>query len=66
MQTMQLVLAAVMVIQRPAAPPSPQLEALSGVAMEQWYDGTDGWTERVHPDDRDREFAAYRKAAGTG
>src|SRR6059036_976340 len=28
MQTMQLVLAAVMVIQRPAAPPSPQLEAL--------------------------------------
>src|SRR5439155_1488852 len=33
MQTMQLVLAAVMVIQRPAAPPSPQLDALYWAAF---------------------------------
>jgi diguanylate cyclase (GGDEF)-like protein/PAS domain S-box-containing protein len=45
---------------------SPQLEALSGVALEQWYDGTDGWSERVHPDDRDRAVAAYREAVTSG
>jgi diguanylate cyclase (GGDEF)-like protein/PAS domain S-box-containing protein len=41
---------------------SPQLEALSGVAVEQWLDGTDGWTARVHPDDRDRAVTGYRAA----
>jgi diguanylate cyclase (GGDEF)-like protein/PAS domain S-box-containing protein len=45
---------------------SPQLEALSGVALEQWYDGSDGWSERVHPDDRDRAVAAYREAVTSG
>ena len=45
---------------------SPQLEALSGVPLEQWYDGTDGWSERVHPDDRDRAVAAYREAMTSG
>jgi len=45
---------------------SPQLEALSGVPLEQWYDGTEGWSERVHPDDRDRAAAAYREAVTSG
>jgi diguanylate cyclase (GGDEF)-like protein/PAS domain S-box-containing protein len=45
---------------------SPQLEALSGVPLEQWYDGTDGWSERVHPDDRDRAAVAYREAVTAG
>ena len=45
---------------------SPQLEALSGVPLEHWYDGTDGWSERVHPDDRDRAAAAYREAVTSG
>ncbi len=45
---------------------SPQLEALSGVAVEQWYDGTDGWTGRVHPDDRERAFELYRQAVTSG
>jgi diguanylate cyclase (GGDEF)-like protein/PAS domain S-box-containing protein len=45
---------------------SPQLETLSGVAVEQWYDGTDGWTERVHPDDRERAFELYRAAVSSG
>ena len=45
---------------------SPQLEALSGVALEQWYDGTDGWSERVHPDDRDRAVELYREAVASG
>jgi diguanylate cyclase (GGDEF)-like protein/PAS domain S-box-containing protein len=45
---------------------SPQLETLSGVAIEQWYDGTDGWSERVHPDDRDRAVEAYRQAVSSG
>jgi diguanylate cyclase (GGDEF)-like protein/PAS domain S-box-containing protein len=45
---------------------SPQLEALSGVAVEQWYDGTDGWSERVHPDDRERSVELYREAVSSG
>ena len=45
---------------------SPQLEALSGVPLEQWYDGTDGWSARVHPDDRDRAAAAYRESVTSG
>ncbi len=45
---------------------SPQLEALSGVALEQWYDGTDGWSARVHPDDRDRAVELYREAVSSG
>jgi diguanylate cyclase (GGDEF)-like protein/PAS domain S-box-containing protein len=45
---------------------SPQLEALSGVAVEQWYDGSDGWSERVHPDDRERAVALYREAVSSG
>jgi diguanylate cyclase (GGDEF)-like protein/PAS domain S-box-containing protein len=45
---------------------SPQLEALSGVAVEQWYDGTDGWSERVHPDDREHALELYRKAVSSG
>ena len=45
---------------------SPQLETLSGVAIEQWYDGTDGWSERVHPDDRDRAVQLYREAVSSG
>jgi diguanylate cyclase (GGDEF)-like protein/PAS domain S-box-containing protein len=45
---------------------SPQLEALSGVAVEQWYDGTDGWSERVHPDDREHALELYREAVASG
>jgi diguanylate cyclase (GGDEF)-like protein/PAS domain S-box-containing protein len=45
---------------------SPQLEALSGVAVEQWYDGTEGWSERVHPDDRERAVELYREAVSSG
>jgi diguanylate cyclase (GGDEF)-like protein/PAS domain S-box-containing protein len=45
---------------------SPQLEALSGVAIEQWYDGTDGWSERVHPDDRERSVELYRESVSSG
>ncbi len=45
---------------------SPQLETMSGVAVEQWLDGTDGWSQRVHPDDRDRALGAYREALATG
>jgi diguanylate cyclase (GGDEF)-like protein/PAS domain S-box-containing protein len=45
---------------------SPQLEALSGVAIEQWYDGTDGWSGRVHPDDRERAVELYREAVSSG
>jgi diguanylate cyclase (GGDEF)-like protein/PAS domain S-box-containing protein len=45
---------------------SPQLEALSGVAVEQWYDGSDGWSERVHPDDRERAVERYREAVSSG
>jgi diguanylate cyclase (GGDEF)-like protein/PAS domain S-box-containing protein len=45
---------------------SPQLEALSGVAVEQWYDGTDGWSERVHPDDREHALELYREAVSSG
>ena len=45
---------------------SPQLEALSGVAVEQWYDGTDGWSERVHPDDREHALELYRQAVSSG
>ena len=45
---------------------SPQLETMSGVAVEQWLDGTDGWSQRVHPDDRDRALGAYREALASG
>jgi diguanylate cyclase (GGDEF)-like protein/PAS domain S-box-containing protein len=45
---------------------SPQLEELSGVAVEQWYDGTDGWSERVHPDDREHALELYRQAVSSG
>ncbi len=45
---------------------SPQLEALSGVAVEQWYDGSDGWSERVHPDDREHALELYREAVRAG
>jgi diguanylate cyclase (GGDEF)-like protein/PAS domain S-box-containing protein len=45
---------------------SPQLEALSGVAVEQWYDGSDGWSERVHPDDREHALELYREAVRSG
>jgi diguanylate cyclase (GGDEF)-like protein/PAS domain S-box-containing protein len=45
---------------------SPQLEALSGVAIEQWYDGSDGWSARVHPDDRERSVELYRDAVSSG
>jgi diguanylate cyclase (GGDEF)-like protein/PAS domain S-box-containing protein len=45
---------------------SPQLEALSGVSVEQWMDGTDGWSVRVHPDDRERALGSYREALQTG
>jgi diguanylate cyclase (GGDEF)-like protein/PAS domain S-box-containing protein len=45
---------------------SPQLEELSGVSVEQWMDGTDGWSVRVHPDDRERALGSYREALQTG
>jgi diguanylate cyclase (GGDEF)-like protein/PAS domain S-box-containing protein len=45
---------------------SPQLEALSGVAVESWYDGSDGWSERVHPDDREHALERYREAVRSG
>ncbi len=45
---------------------SPQLEELSGVSVAQWMDGTDGWSVRVHPDDRDHAIEAYRAAFAAG
>ena len=41
---------------------SPQLEALTGVAVEEWLTGVDGWSDRVHPDDRERALRLYRRA----
>ena len=31
---------------------SPQVDSLMGVARAEWEDGPDGWTHRLHPDDR--------------
>src|SRR4029077_10502253 len=31
---------------------SPQLQTLMGVPADEWVDGPDGWTKRMHPDDR--------------
>jgi diguanylate cyclase (GGDEF)-like protein/PAS domain S-box-containing protein len=45
---------------------SPQLEALSGVSVAQWLDGTDGWAARVHPDDRERAVGKYRETLSAG
>jgi diguanylate cyclase (GGDEF)-like protein/PAS domain S-box-containing protein len=45
---------------------SPQLEEISGVAVSQWLDGTDGWSVRVHPDDREHAVEAYRTALESG
>ncbi|HEY8858983.1 MAG TPA: EAL domain-containing protein [Gaiellales bacterium] len=45
---------------------SPQLEALTGVAVEEWLTGVDGWSDRVHPDDRERALRLYRQAISEG
>ena len=45
---------------------SPQIETIGGVPMEQWLDGTDGWSARVHPDDRERALKLYREALAAG
>ncbi len=45
---------------------SPQIETIGGVPMEQWLDGTDGWSARVHPDDRERSVSLYRDALAAG
>ncbi len=45
---------------------SPQIESIGGVPMEQWLDGTEGWSARVHPDDRERTLSLYREALAAG
>ena len=45
---------------------SPQLEAITGVAVEEWLTGVDGWSDRVHPDDRERALRLYRQAISEG
>src|SRR2546423_371426 len=45
---------------------SPQLEAVTGVAAAEWLAGTDNWSQRVHPDDRERTLHLYREAVNAG
>ena len=45
---------------------SPQLETMTGVAVSEWLTNTDGWSDRVHPDDRERALRLYRLAISEG
>jgi len=41
-------------------------EGITGVAAEEWLTGVDGWSDRVHPDDRERALRLYRQAISEG
>jgi diguanylate cyclase (GGDEF)-like protein/PAS domain S-box-containing protein len=45
---------------------SPQLETLFGVPVSEWLDGEDGWSRRVHPDDRQLAVSIHGEAVRTG
>ncbi len=45
---------------------SPQLEQRFGIPVAEWLDGSDGWIQRIHPDDRERAVSAYREAVHAG
>jgi diguanylate cyclase (GGDEF)-like protein/PAS domain S-box-containing protein len=44
---------------------SPQLQSLLGVPADEWVDGADGWTKRMHPDDRET-VERYEHTVRTG
>ena len=39
---------------------SPQIEQLLGFPVDRWIENDDLWSERIHPDDRERVLAAER------
>jgi diguanylate cyclase (GGDEF)-like protein/PAS domain S-box-containing protein len=45
---------------------SPQLETLLGMSADEWLSDVDGWTARIHPDDREQAAAGYRRCVETG
>jgi diguanylate cyclase (GGDEF)-like protein/PAS domain S-box-containing protein len=45
---------------------SPQLEQRFGMPVAEWLDGSDGWTRRIHPDDRETAVSSYRAAVRSG
>ncbi len=45
---------------------SPQLEELFAVPAHEWLEGDDGWSKRIHPDDRERTVVGYDEAVATG
>ena len=45
---------------------SPQIDTVMGVPASEWLAGSDAWTDRLHPDDREAADAAYRRTVQTG
>jgi diguanylate cyclase (GGDEF)-like protein/PAS domain S-box-containing protein len=45
---------------------SPQLETLLGMSAEEWMSDVDGWTGRIHPDDREEAVSGYRRCVEEG
>jgi diguanylate cyclase (GGDEF)-like protein/PAS domain S-box-containing protein len=45
---------------------SPQLEELFAVPVGEWLQGNDGWSKRIHPDDREHTTTGYDDAVANG
>jgi diguanylate cyclase (GGDEF)-like protein/PAS domain S-box-containing protein len=44
----------------------PQVKALTGVSPEEWLADPELWAKQIHPEDRDRVLAEYRRSTSTG
>ena len=51
---------------RAAGVRQPQLEELFAVPAHEWLEGDDGWSKRIHPEDRERTVVGYERAVATG
>ena len=45
---------------------SPQVETLWGYSAEEWMADPTLWSQRIHPDDRQRVFDAWEHSTTTG
>jgi PAS domain S-box-containing protein len=45
---------------------SPQLESILGYTVDDYDDDPEGWRQMIHPDDRERIFAAAERTETTG
>jgi diguanylate cyclase (GGDEF)-like protein/PAS domain S-box-containing protein len=45
---------------------SAQVKAMTGFSQAEWLADPEAWLRQIHPDDRERVMAEYRRCVGTG